>query len=366
MISPSLLTAIVQPTTGAPARLSLAARSAGVRSPNSARGTVHRDQRCRLGQAIDLDELPAEFGLGALDRARRRGSARDDDPDAAATGNRATGVGLPRRCGVEDHVEHRRGAAHEGDAVFLDTPEDLGTVDLADDDVLGAHPGDGIEHAPPVAVELGERVQVHVTIAHAHVPAEDAGVQPQVAMRELHAFRARGGAGGVVDRGRGVLVGLPRLRFHAESHHRRVGVGADDQLVLALDVGHRVGQLGIDQQHPRPGMGDDVLDLLGDESEVDRHEHPTRPGDPEQRREQPGRVVADHRHPFADADAQRVEPSGHRPCPFRHLAVRDRAPRLRRLIRFVDDRDPVGVDELGSPQEVVDGQCHLHGGNLRR
>ncbi len=59
-----------------------------------------------------------------------------------------------------------------------------------------------------------------------------------------------------------------------------VGLGADDQLVLALDVGHRVGELGVDEQDPGAGVGDDVLHLLGDESEVDRHEDAARPDTP--------------------------------------------------------------------------------------
>src|SRR5690349_23339865 len=37
-----------------------------------------------LGQAVDLDELPAEFVEHPLDRARRRGSTRSNDPNPVA------------------------------------------------------------------------------------------------------------------------------------------------------------------------------------------------------------------------------------------------------------------------------------------
>ena len=131
--------------------------------------------------------------------------------------------------------------------------------------------------------------------------------------------------------------------------------------MLALDVGERLGEFGIDEQHPRAGVLDDVADLLGDEPEVDRHEHAARTRHAEQRGEQAGRVLADHRHPFAGADAERVEPGRHRPGPRGHLAIRDRSPRLGRLIRLVDDRRPIGIDQFGAAEEVVDGERNLHG-----
>ena len=105
----------------------------------------------------------------------------------------------------------------------LDPAQDLGAVDLAQDDVLGAHPGDGVEHAPPVAVELRERVQVHVAVVDAHVPAEHRGVEPDVAVRQLDALGAGRRARRVVDGGGGVLVAFPRLaaRCRTSSGRRR-------------------------------------------------------------------------------------------------------------------------------------------------
>ena len=154
-----------------------------------------------------------ELGLDALDRARRRRGAGDDDAHAAAAGDLA----VPLGGGVEDHVDDRRRAAHQRHAVALDPAQDLGAVDLAQHDVLAAHPRDGVQHPPAVAVELRQRVQVDVAVADAHVPAERRGVEPDVAVGELHALGPGRRARRVVDRRRGVLVARPRLRARRRS-----------------------------------------------------------------------------------------------------------------------------------------------------
>ncbi len=125
------------------------------------------------------------------------------------------------RRGIEDHVGHSRRTAHHRDAVALDSPQDLGAVDLAQDDVLRAHARDRVQHAPAVAVELRQRVQVDVAVADAELPPERRRVQPDVAVRQLHALRSRRRAAGVVDRGGGVFVVRPRLRARRAAVARR-------------------------------------------------------------------------------------------------------------------------------------------------
>ena len=46
---------------------------------------------------------------------------------------------VPLARGVEHHVDDGRRAAHQRHAVALDAAQDLGAVDLAQDDVLTAH-----------------------------------------------------------------------------------------------------------------------------------------------------------------------------------------------------------------------------------
>jgi len=91
----------------------------------------HGQQRRGLRQPVDLDEFPAELGLAALDRARGRRGPGDDDPGEPTAGDRPA----PRSGGVEDHVQHCGRAAHQRHAVLLDTAQDLGAIDLAQDHV---------------------------------------------------------------------------------------------------------------------------------------------------------------------------------------------------------------------------------------
>ena len=193
--------------------------------------------------------------------------------------------------------------------VLLDPTQDLGAVDLADHDLGHAQPGHRERHPPAVGVEHRQRVEVDVAVAHAGVQPERHRIDPDVAVGDLHALGPGGGAGGVVDARGGVLVRLPVLRLGAFGREQVVVV-AEDEAELRLDVRQRVVELGIDQQHPGPGVLDDVGHLVGPEPEVDRHQDPPGPGHAEERREQSGAVVADDRDPVADADAELVELRG--------------------------------------------------------
>ena len=73
--------------------------------------------------------------------------------------------------------------------------------------------------------------------------------------------------------------------------------------------------------------------------------------------------MADDRHPLALADAELVEPGLQRPAAAGDLAVAHLAQRRRRLVRLVDDADPVAVDEFGPVEEVAGGQRHAHAGS---
>ena len=106
-------------------------------------------------------------------------------------------------------------AAQQRDTVLLDARQDLLAVDLAQHDVHAAHAGHRVRHAPSVAVEHRQRVQEHVAIADAGVPAEGGGIEPAVALGQLHALGSRRCSRRVVHRAGGVLVGLPGPRRRA-------------------------------------------------------------------------------------------------------------------------------------------------------
>ena len=58
---------------------------------------VDRQQRRRLGEAVDLHELPAELGLDPLDACGRRRRAGDDDAHVSAPGCRRRPLAAARR-----------------------------------------------------------------------------------------------------------------------------------------------------------------------------------------------------------------------------------------------------------------------------
>ncbi len=146
------------------------------------------------------------------------------------------GISPAHSCAASSTALTTAGAPHSSVTPWsLDPAQDLGTVDLAQHDVLPAHAGDRVRHAPSVAVEHRQRVQVHVAVAHARLPAERRGVDPDVAVRHLHALRARGRAARVVDRRGRVFVGVrPRFGLDAEAVELVVGRGAEHEPVLRL------------------------------------------------------------------------------------------------------------------------------------
>ena len=169
---------------------------------------VHRQQRCGLGEAVDLDELPPELRLDPLD-GRVGGGA----PAITMRTRSAPGIGPSHVAAASRIALATAGAPHITVTPCCSTRRRISAPSILRMIMCWAPmPGDGVEHAPPVAVELRQRVQVDVAVVDAQLPAERGGVQPDVAMGELHALGPRRGAAGVVDGGRGVLVVDPGLR----------------------------------------------------------------------------------------------------------------------------------------------------------
>ena len=80
---------------------------------------------------------------------------------------------------------------------------------------------------------------------------------------------------------------------------------------MAVTPARALVELGVDEQHAGPRVLDDVLDLFGVEAEVDGHEDPAEPADPEERDEEPGGVRADDGDPLPLLNPHAIECSGH-------------------------------------------------------
>ena len=148
--------------------------------------TVNREQRSGLGQAVNLYKLPTKFCFATLNGAGGRRSTGDNDANSSG----ARDWTVPFGSCVEDGVEDCGSCAHQRHALRFNPVENFCAINFSQNDMSNTHSGGGVQHSPPVAVELGEGVQVNVTVVNAHVPAENRSIEPHIAMCELHAFRA--------------------------------------------------------------------------------------------------------------------------------------------------------------------------------
>ena len=243
--------------------------------------------------------------------------------------------------------------------MLLDAAQDLGAVDLPQHDLGVAHRGLDVRHAPAVAVEHRQRVQVGVAVGDAGVQAEGRRVEPQVPVGELDALGARGRARRVVDGGGGVLVRIgPRPRLGAVLE--QVLVLAEQELVRDVELVEDVLQRRIGVDDVGAAVPDDVLDLRHREPEVHRDEDPAPRRDAEERRQQAGAVLADDGDAAADGHAEVVEERRLGARLGRQLAIRPRTQGSGGLVRLVDEGGAIGVDVLGAMKEVADGQRYLH------
>ena len=85
-------------------------------------------------------------------------------------------------------------------------------------------------------------------------------------------------------RGRRRLVGLPRLAARRPRAAYSSSSSPSTNRCSASTSGQRLVELGVDVEHPRAGVLDDVAHLVGPQPEVHRHQHPAVAGDAEERR----------------------------------------------------------------------------------
>ena len=172
--------------------------------------TIHCEERCSLGEPINLYELPPEFSFNTFNGACWGWGTGHNNTYAPATWN----FPRPCCCCIENHVCYCRCTTQHSDAVLVDTSQNFSAVYFAQNNVFATHCGHRINHAPTIAMKLRKCVQVNIAIIHTKLPTKGCRVHPQVAMRELNTLRASSGATGVVHRCSGIFIWCPSFRLN--------------------------------------------------------------------------------------------------------------------------------------------------------
>ena len=181
-------------------------------------------------------------------------------------------------------------------------------------------------------------------------------------MCQLDTLWPCGRAAGVVHRAGGVLVRRPTVRLSPggdRGEETGVAVTVENDTFPGRHLRKDVVVLRVDEEHISAGVLDDVGDLGGVQTEIDRHEHPTRSAHPEERHEKPRRVRAHDRHSPAHRYCEIVERCRHAGRPLAELAVRH-GTETTRYTWLVHNPDAVRVDVGRSFEEVRDREGNLH------
>ena len=277
-------------------------------------GLGDREQRRGFGEAVDLDEFPAQFGFEAFDEGGgRRGSC---DGEAGA-GFDAPGffAGV-----VENGAKHGRGHACERDLLFLDEFEDPRGVDIAKNDMGSAQSGERVDAAPPVAVEEWKRPEFDIVVANSEVGNQVVGVQYEVSVREHHALGPGCRSRGVVDRDevvfgefrgwggdwRGCLY--PPIPVHPVFRRRRIACSRGNEMLdrgqLVADFVHHPGVLGVGKHDSNAGVIEDVGVIRSDQSVVQGNEDGPNLAGAEKALEEVVRIRTQDADPISGANAE--------------------------------------------------------------
>lgn len=259
----------------------------------------------------------------------------------AAGGRGAAGHGLHRMRGapahgnrrVDQHRQHHRRGAEKTHAVTLDGVEDGGGLHPPQAHAGAGQRRHGPGKAPSIAMEHGQRPQIHRMWRHAARQHIAHRIEIRAAMVIQHALGVAGGARGVVEAdvlpfigGRfpvriGGLGGQPSFVlgiaqravipgelpiFDAHRARRRVEQGQH--------VTHLLAVLAVEQQHRRAAVRQDESQRGRIQPRVERIEHRARHRHAEVRLVQRRRIRRQHRHHVAAFDAPGPQRRRHAPA----------------------------------------------------
>src|SRR5918993_430937 len=254
------------------------------------------DRAVGLGEAIDVHRIDVQ-----LEEATQKGGG------GGGAGYRRGHGGVERVGGVlVDYPDLECGSgAVVGYPLRLEELPDAWRLDLPEADVRRRdgrnRPGVG----PAVAVKHRERPQILRLVAHPGLDNVAQRAQVRAAMGVHHALRPSGGT-------RGVVYGYRLLLVLQHAHHGLwrpfgqvvlvgvaplVGVVYTNPLDPLVHVREQLLELGVDEDHLRPRVLDDVLHLVLAEAGVYGHEHQPPGGHGEVCLQLRRRVETQERHP---------------------------------------------------------------------
>ena len=282
-----------------------------------------RHRRRAFGQAVAVVERQAEHPLHRqLEIEVQHRPARRQITQGRRVGRAAGDGGMLHQLGVHGRntLEHRhpilfQGLPHRGRREAGNRVQAAAGIERAE--AGGGQPEDMADRQHAIGAVAGSQP------AH---PARHRGDEQQAAVRQHHALRLAGGAGGVDQRADLPLVaGMDRLRIGVEQRtdgHRRQLPVAQRFGAVAGGMGGAIGGHRIGIEDPaRPAMVADAVDFAVGQAGVDDH----RPGVALARRQDQGdggeAVLADDHHPVAAAHPQPVEMAGGKPDRLSEAAV---------------------------------------------
>jgi hypothetical protein len=235
--------------------------------------------------------------------------------------------------------------------------------------VRSARGGHRPRKAPAVAMEHRQRPQVDRVMPELCLDHLTERVEVRAAVGVDDALRAPGGAGGVVDRDRLLLVGQPRRHAGCVAATDELLIGASRAAIVDADdlqarwrVHDQRFELGASEQHPRPGVLEDVADLVGAQARVDRNEDAARRRHRVMQLEQCGHVRTQGRDAVATLEPSAAQRGGRAVHPLAQLGIRPAAV-------TVDDGDALGMHGGAAVQErdgIELGTAHSRARRPRR
>ena len=325
----------------------------------------NRKRRGCFGQAVTRKAFAAELFFHLANQGGRRCRAADGNAPQAAQ------IVIAALRAIHQSGGHDGNQAAGMDALGFDEAENFLRVEALDHHVLSADQGQEMRHAPAIRVEERNGVEFDGAAFDLESHADVQRVKIHISVGEHHTFGIGAGAAGIeklrhsvfVDRGD---VGAIRcrcseksfvvLRRRATPLRERHSVG---RIVFTEGISLRNDsakpkKLLFHEKDCRPGVIEDVAQLVGCKPDVQRQQNGAGFQNPVIRFQQAVTIAAEECHSIAGLDAGLAQRARQAADPLAELSVRV-------SVVIADDRGPAGKLLLGVSQETQRREWNIHG-----